>query len=149
MKSSASYGIVYSSPPCAEQEGLANFPLPISEGKDSTKRSNPCADAFIDANWGLLLLLRIIVNVRFPLTETRSICGHDICMHSAQNNHSSSEAEVKVTDECTKNVQFFWNILTKLSLLTKSSATTVHTDNKGCVDWCNSYILKNMHHINI
>ncbi len=67
----------------------------------------------------------------------------------ARISHSSCEAEVKATDECVKNVQMFRHLLTDLQLLDTSIPTNVYNDNRGSVDWSNSFSTKGMRHVNI
>ena len=62
---------------------------------------------------------------------------------------SSCEVEIKSTDECVKNVQMFRHILSDLSLIDSSSPTPVYNDNRGAVDWSNSFSTKGMRHVNI
>jgi hypothetical protein len=62
---------------------------------------------------------------------------------------SSCEAEVKATDEGIKNVQMFRHVLSDLKLLDASLPTKVFNDNRGCIDWSNSFSTKGMRHVNI
>ena len=91
--------------------------------------------------------------------ETRSICGHVLmmggapvfwkCHKESRTSRSSTEAEIKATDECTKSVQMFRNILGDLELINLSLATTIYNDNKGAVNWSNTSSTKGMRHVNI
>ena len=62
---------------------------------------------------------------------------------------SSCEAKVKATDEGVKNVQMFRHILSDLGLLDETLPTKVFNDNKGFIDWSNSFSTKGMRHVNI
>jgi len=116
-----------------------------------------------DANWGpqdaslpsnQLLLARSI-----STEEKRSICGHVLMMGGApvfwkchkekRTSRSSCEAEVKATDECTKSVQMFRNILDELQMINLSQATAIYNDNQGAVNWSNTSSNKGMRHVNI
>jgi hypothetical protein len=66
-----------------------------------------------------------------------------------RNSRSSCEAEVKTTDEATKTIQGFRNILDELHLINLRKATTIYNDNQGAVDWCNACSTKGMRHYNI
>ncbi len=57
--------------------------------------------------------------------------------------------EVKATDECVKNIQMFCHVLTDLNLLDSTIPTNVYNDNRGSVDWSNSFSTKGMCHVNI
>ncbi len=61
---------------------------------------------------------------------------------------SSCEAEVKARDECVKNIQMFRHVLTDLSHA-PSTPTLISNDNRGAVEWSNSFSTKGMHHLNI
>jgi hypothetical protein len=67
----------------------------------------------------------------------------------ARISRSSCEAKVKATDECVKNVQMFRHVLDDLNLLDPSIPTNVYNDNRGAVDWCNSFSTKGTRHVNI
>jgi hypothetical protein len=56
---------------------------------------------------------------------------------------------VKAIDEGVKNVQMFRHVLPDLQLLDLSLPTNVYNDNRGCVDWSNSFSTKGMRHVNI
>jgi len=43
----------------------------------------------------------------------------------------------------------FRHILSDLNLLDTSLPTNVYNDNRGCVDWSNSFSTKGMRHVNI
>jgi hypothetical protein len=62
---------------------------------------------------------------------------------------SSCEAEVKATDEGVKIVQMFRHVLSDLQVLDTSLPTKIFNDNRGCVDWSNSFSTKGMRHVNI
>jgi hypothetical protein len=66
-------------------------------------------------------------------------------MHKeARISRSSWEAEVKVTDDCIKNVQMFHPVLTNLAHLDSSLPTNVYNDNRGSVDRSNVFCMKGM-----
>jgi hypothetical protein len=67
----------------------------------------------------------------------------------ARISRSSCEAEVKATNECVKNVQMFCHVLTDLNLLDTTIPTNVYNDNRGSVNWSNSFSTKGMHYVNI
>jgi hypothetical protein len=71
------------------------------------------------------------------------------CHKEKRTSRSSTEAEVKATDECTKSVQMFRNILGDLNLINLSQATAIYNDNKGAVNWSNTTSTKGMRHVNI
>jgi hypothetical protein len=66
------------------------------------------------------------------------------CHKESRNSRSSTEAEVKATDECTKSVQMFRNILGELNLINLTLATAIYNDNRGAVDWSNTTSTKGM-----
>jgi len=53
------------------------------------------------------------------------------------------------TDECTKSVQMFRNILGELNLINLTLATAIYNDNRGAVNWSNTSSTKGMRHVNI
>mmetsp|Transcript_14142 Transcript_14142/g.20281 ORF Transcript_14142/g.20281 Transcript_14142/m.20281 type:complete len:147 (-) Transcript_14142:171-611(-) len=71
------------------------------------------------------------------------------CHKESRTSRSSTEAEVKATDECTKSVQMFRNILGDLDLINLSLATAIYNDNQGAVNWSNTSSTKGMRHVNI
>jgi hypothetical protein len=133
IKSTAELGLLFSSRRNVALESYVYFPV---NGVDDLPSGGtaPTLLGFCDANWGPQdasipqvsdsSSLRLIS----PL-ETRSICGHVLmmggapvfwkCHKESRNSRSSTEAEVKATDECTKSVQMFRNILGELNLITK------------------------------
>ena len=59
------------------------------------------------------------------------------------------EAEIKATDECTKNIQWLPNVLDELNLLQKSKPTLIYNDNRGAIDWANTSSTKGMQYVSI
>ncbi len=62
---------------------------------------------------------------------------------------SSCEAEVRATDECTKEVLSIRLRGKDIGLTDDSSSTNVHNDNQGCVDWCKTTTTLGMKHIDL
>ena len=56
---------------------------------------------------------------------------------------------MKATDECTKSVQMFRNILDELQMINLLQATAIYNDNQGAVNWSNTSSNKGMRHVNI
>jgi len=137
-------------------ESYIHFPLEASS--DSTSSN---VTSFCDANWGPQdASIPSPSNLRHvSIDESRSICGHIIFMggcpilwkthKEGRISRSSCEAEVKATDEGVKNVQMFRHVLSDLQLLDTSLPTKIFNDNRGCVDWSNSFSTKGMRHVNI
>ena len=71
------------------------------------------------------------------------------CHEENRTSRSSCEAEVKATDECTKSVQMFRNVLGELDLINLSHPTPIFNDNQGAVNWSNTSSTKGMRHVNI
>jgi hypothetical protein len=148
------YGISFSSQSNESLEAFIQFPL------DNNNASVPRPTAFADANWGPQdASMPTKSNARqVSMDETRSICGHLVFLSNGPliwkshkekcNSHSSCEVEVKATDECTKSVQWLWNVLSDLSLLSEDP-TLIFNDNMATVNWSNTTSHKVMHHINI
>jgi hypothetical protein len=140
-------------------ESYIHFPL--SDDDPNNSSSPPNLNSFCDANWGPQDASQpSSTNTRaVSIEESRSICGHLFLMggcpilwkthKEARISRSSCEAEVKATDECVKNVQMFRHILTDLHLLDTNTPTNVFNDNRGAVDWSNSFSTKGMRHVNI
>jgi hypothetical protein len=61
---------------------------------------------------------------------------------------TSCKAEIKATNECVKNIQMFHHILTDLGLA-QHQPTPLYNDNRGAVEWSNSFSTKGMRHLNI
>jgi len=132
--------------------------FPIASDSDS---SSPEVTSFCDANWSPQdASLPSPTNIRnVSINESKSICGHLIFMggcpilwkthKEGRISRSSCEAEVKATDEGVKNVQMFRHVLSDLQLLDLSLPTRIYNDNRGCVDWSNSFSTKGMRHVNI
>ena len=149
VKGTVDYGISFSSRPNKNLESYVNFPM------DPSKMI-----PFADSNWGPQDASQPNEkNMReVSIDETKSICGHVIFMAGGpllwkshkekRNSHSSCEAEVKATDECTKSVQWFRNVLDDLSLL-PPAPTKIWNDNQGAVNWANTTSHKAMRHVNI
>lgn len=122
IKATIDYGISFSSCSNPDLEGFIQFPL------DDTDASKPKPTAFTDANWGPQDASVPPSSDPRPISldETRSICGHLVFLSfgpliwkshkEKRNSRSSCEAEVKVTDECTKSIQWLRNVLSDLSL---------------------------------
>jgi hypothetical protein len=107
--------LVFSTQVNASLESYIHFPLP-----DIDKHPNgPSLATFCDANWGPQDTSHPSSMNMHPVSiqESKSICGHlffycgcsilwktrkEACI-----SRSSCEAEIKVTDECVKNVQIF------------------------------------------
>jgi hypothetical protein len=163
IKSTAELGLLFSSRRNVALESYVYFPV---NGVDDLPSGGtaPTLLGFCDANWGPQdasipqvsdsSSLRLVS----PL-ETRSICGHVLmmggapvfwkCHKESRNSRSSTEAEVKATDECTKSVQMFRNILGELNLINLTLATAIYNDNRGAVNWSNTSSTKGMRHVNI
>jgi hypothetical protein len=152
-------GLHFSSKTNFTLESFIHFPL-ANDDSTSTPTSPPL-NGFSDANWGPQDASQPSEsNTRsVSIDETKSICGHILFMggcpilwktHKEKRiSRSSCEVEVKSTDECVKNVQMFRHILSDLSLLDTSSPIPVYNDNRGAVDWSNSFSTKGMRHVNI
>jgi hypothetical protein len=152
-------GLQFSSRPNSSLESYIHFPL--SDDDPNNSSLPPTLNSFCDANWGPQDASKPSpTNTRaVSIKESRSICGHLFFMggcpilwkthKEARISRSSCKAEVKATDECIKNVQMFHHILTDLHLLDTSTPTNVYNDNRGAVDWSNSFSTKGMRHVNI
>jgi hypothetical protein len=152
-------GLHFSSQPNSTLESYIHFPL--SDGDPLSPSTTPTLNSFCDANWGPQDASQPSpTNIRpVSIEETRSICGHIFFMggcpilwkthKEARISRSSCEAEVKATDECVKNVQMFRHVLFDLNLLDSTIPTNVYNDNRGSVDWSNSFSTKGMRHVNI
>jgi hypothetical protein len=163
IKSTAELGLLFSSRRNVALESYVYFPVNGVDDLPSCGTA-PTLLGFCDANWGPQdasvpqvsdsSSLRLVS----PL-ETRSICGHVLmmggapvfwkCHKESRNSRSSTEAEVKATDECTKSVQMFRNILGELNLINLTLATAIYNDNRGAVNWSNTSSTKGMRHVNI
>jgi hypothetical protein len=152
-------GLQFTSKPNSSLESFIHFPL--SDGDPTDPTMPPSFNSFCDANWGPQDASKPSpTNTReVSIQESRSICGHIFFIggcpilwkthKEARFSHSSSEAEVKATDECVKNKQMFRHVLTDLNLLDNTIPTNVYNDNRGSVYWSNSFSTKGMHHVNI
>ena len=130
-------------------EGFVHFPIDPDEPV-----------AFADSNWGPQDASFPSETNNRPVTiaATRSICGFMIflggapvqwkCFKEARISRSSCEAEIKATDECTKAVQAFRNLLQDLCFDT-SSPTLIYNDNRGAIDWAHTMSNYRMRHYNI
>jgi hypothetical protein len=137
-------------------ETFIHFPLPNS----STTSYTPPLATFCDANWGPQDASHPSPTNTRPVSihESKSICGHIFFYggcpilwkthKEARISRSSCEAEIKATDECVKNIQMFRHILTDLGLA-PHQPTPLYNDNRGAVEWSNSFSTKGMHHLNI
>ncbi len=152
-------GLQFTSKPNSSLESFIHFPL--SDGDPLDPSTTPSFNSFCDANWGPQDASKpSATNLReVSILESRSICGHIFFMggcpilwkthKEARISRSSCEAEVKATDECVKNVQMFRHVLTDLHLIDTTVPTNVYNDNRGSVDWSNSFSTKGMRHVNI
>ena len=162
IKSTADLGLLFSSRRNVPLESFVHFP--VNETDDLPDGGTaPTLLGFCDANWGpqdaSLPGSHSSSTRTISTNETRSICGHVLMMGGApvfwkchkekRISRSSCEAEVKATDECTKSVQMFRNILGDLNLINLSQATAIYNDNQGSVNWSNSSSTKGMRHVNI
>jgi hypothetical protein len=66
----------------------------------------------------------------------------------ARISRSSCKAQIKATYKCIKNIQMFRHILTDLGLA-PHQPTPLYNDNRGAVEWSNSFSTKGMCHLNI
>ena len=160
LKATAHYGLVYSSDQNHQVEAYVHYPL-TSDIHTMSKPPLPPFQAFVDANWGPqdASMPTLLNNFQISTKETRSICSHILFLCGVPilwkshkelwSSHSSCEAEIKATDECTKNVRYICNVLHDLSLLNVKTPTTIYNDNQGAIDWGKTTSTKNMHHYNI
>ena len=130
-------------------EGFVHFPIDPDDPV-----------AFADSNWGPQDASFPSETNNGPVTiaATRSICGFMIflggapvqwkCFKEERISRSSCEAEIKATDECTKAVQAFRNLLQDLGFDT-SAPTLIYNDNRGAIDWAHTMSNKRMRHYNI
>ena len=163
IKSTSDLGLLFSSRRNVPLESYVHFPVNTQDDLSSGGTA-PTLIGFCDANWGpqdasLPSTIRNSSPRSISLQETRSICGHVLMMGGApvfwkchkenRTSRSSCEAEVKATDECTKSVQMFRNVLADLNLINLSQPTAIYNDNQGAVNWSNSSSTKGMRHVNI
>jgi hypothetical protein len=161
LKSTADLGLLFTSRRNQALESYIYFPLnesvPLPNGSTA-----PELTGFCDANWGpqdASLPSSSTPSRQVSINETRSICGHILFMggspifwkthKESRISRSSCESEVKATDECTKSIQMFRNVLGDLGLINLQDATTIYNDNRGAVDWSNTTSTKGMRHVNI
>ena len=116
--------------------------------------------AYADSNWGPQDASHPTEknNRKVSLLETRSTCGFLVFMggapvmwkvfKEARSSRSSCEAEIKASDECTKGIQFFRDVLTDIGLGI-NGPTNVYNDNRGAIDWAHTLSNKRMRHFNI
>jgi len=163
IKSTADLGLLFSSRRNITLESYVYFPV---NGVDDLQSGStaPTLLGFCDANWGPQDASVPSVSdsscqrIVSP-SETRSICGHVLmmggapvfwkCHKESRISRSSTEAEVKATDECTKSVQMFRHLLGELDLINLNLATAIYNDNRGAVNWSNTSSTKGMRHVNI
>ena len=163
IKSTADLGLLFSSRRNVPLESYVHFPVNTQDDLPLGGTA-PTIISYCDANWGpqdaSLPSTLCHTPIRSISThETRSICGHVLMMGGApvfwkchkenRTSRSSCEAEVKATDECTKSVQMFRNVLGDLNLINLSQATAIYNDNQGAVNWSNTSSTKGMRHVNI
>ena len=62
---------------------------------------------------------------------------------------SSSEAEIKATDELTKRILALRHVMQDILLPDATKSTNIWNDNRNCVDWALGTIQKAVRHVNI
>jgi len=132
-------------------EGYIHFPVDDS-AVINLSEIDPCPFicGFADSGWGPQdASIPTKLNMwKVTTEETHSLGGHIILTCGApvlwkshkeqRGSHSLCEAEIKATDECTKNIQWLPNVLDELNLLQKSKPSLIYNDNTGAIDWANT-----------
>jgi hypothetical protein len=162
IRQTVDYGIAFhsSSPPLAE--GFIHFPFhhdmeAFSDALPPSAAQHSELTSYSDACWGSQLGNMEHANEEIELFKLRSMSGYIVLraggpiawssVRQQRTSRSSCEAEVRATDECTKEVLSVRLRGLDIGLADIDTPTQVYNDNQGCVDWCKTTTTSGMKHI--
>jgi hypothetical protein len=150
LKSTKTLGITFHSNNNNNLESYVKFPVPTG------------ITSLCDANWGPQDQSQPRPNETHTVDifKSFSLSGfliyfggpiHWVSKRQAITAHSSAEAEIYATDECTKCLLHLHQIVDGLNLTSEIMPlpTTIFNDNSACVNWAHNLTTKGLRHIQI
>ena len=158
------YGIAFHSDSVSHTTGYVHFPFhhDIEAYKDAmppTAAEHSQLTAYSDACWDSQVGSSVPEGTELDLFKFRSMSGYIIlraggpiawsAIHQERTSRSSCEAEVRVTDECIKDVLSVRHRCEDIGLSDNAASTNVYNDNQGCVQWAKTTTTTGMKHLNL
>ena len=157
LRHTTEYGIAFHSASDTSATAYVHFPFhhdieAYSDALPPTAAEHCQLTAYSDACWGSQLGTTVPIGSEIEMFKLRSMSGYMILraggplawasVRQERTSRSSCEAEVRATDECTKEVLSIRLRGKDIGLNDDVSSTKVHNDNQGCIDWCNNYDIR-------
>ncbi len=164
IRSTVEYGIAFHSNANTSASAYVHFPFhhdieAYNDALPPTAAEQSELTAYSDACWGSQLGNTTLIGTQIEMFKLRSMSGYMIVraggpiawasVRQERTSRSSCEAEVRATDECTKEVLSVRLRGADIGLTDNAMATPIHNDNQGCVDWCKTTTTAGMKHINL
>lgn len=156
------YGIAFHSSAQPTASGYIHFPFhhdleAYSDALPPSAMEHNRLTSYSDACWGSQLGNVVHSELELELFKMRSMSGYVILraggpiawssVRQQRTSRSSCEAEIRATDECTKEVLSMHLRGLDIGLSDHRSPTQVFNDNQGCVDWCKMTTTSGMKHL--
>jgi hypothetical protein len=163
LRQTTDYGIAFHSSATDPASAYVHFPFhhdieAYSDALPPSAAQHCELTGYSEACWGSQLGT-VPDGTEIEMFKLRSMSGFIILraggpiawssVRQERTSRSSCEAEVRATDECTKEVLSIRLRGKDIGLSDDASATKIHNDNQGCVDWCKTTTTSGMKHINL
>jgi hypothetical protein len=160
----AEYGIAFHSNSTQAASAFVHFPFhhdleAYNDALPPTAAENHELTAYSDACWGSQLGSSALPGSEIEMFKLRSMSGYMVVraggpiawssVRQERTSRSSCEAEVRATDECAKEVLSICLRGRDIGLTDDATATSIHNDNQGCVDWCKTTTTSGMKHLDL
>lgn len=160
----AEYGIAFHSNSTQAASAFVHFPFhhdleAYNDALPPTAAENHELTAYSDACWGSQLGSSALPGSEIEMFKLRSMSGYMVVraggpiawssVRQERTSRSSCEAEVRATDECAKEVLSIRLRGRDIGLTDDTTATSIHNDNQGCVDWCKTTTTSGMKHLDL
>jgi hypothetical protein len=162
LRNTTDFGIAFHSASPSSASGYIHFPFhhdleAYADALPPTASVHHELTSYSNACWGSKLGNVESTNEEIEMFKLRSISGYivfhaggPIAWSSVRQPHtsrSSCEAEIRATNECTKEVLSVCLRSLDIGLEDNITPTPVYNDNQGCVDWCKTTTTSGMKHM--
>ena len=162
LRHTTDYGIAFHSTAPWSASGFIHFPFhhdieAYADALPPTAADHHELTSYSDACWGSQLGNLERTNDEIDMFKFRSMSGYIVfraggpiawsSVRQPRTSQSSCEAEIRTTDECTKEVLSIRLPGIDIGLTDNDHPTAVYNNNQGCVDWCKTTTTSGMKHM--
>jgi hypothetical protein len=162
LRQTVDYGIAFHSAADSKASGYVHYPYShdleaYSDALPPSAIEHNALTSYSDACWGSQLGNVEHSDTELELFKMRSMSGYIILraggpiawssVRQPRTSRSSCEAEIRATDECTKEVLSIRYRGLDIGLFDHELPTPIFNDNQGCVDWCKTTTTSGMKHM--